>query len=468
MRNAILLLFLFICTNTVCQNRINSYEYWFDGNYSNRQLNGVSPGEMVMLQSSIPTTPVNEGLHVFNIRFRDDSSRYSTTLSQFFYKTGATVSSATTINAYQYWYDNDLSHGSLQNIGPTNPFTLSSGLSTSTLPDGLHLLNIRFRDINNQWSTTVSQFFYKTPSATGSGNNTLTAWQYWFDQQYNQATTISTGAASTLQISTAINTATLTKGLHVFNFRSKDVRNQWSTTISQFVYIQPSASLAQQNRMHKIQYWFDQDIHSATIENLPDQQVVQINEMLNATSLLDGLHILNVGLEDTTGQWSSTVSQFFYKSGRTGITTNVITGYRYWYNQDDASSIVAHPTTRQSQLLLKTSVDMGCLTSGLNILHLQFLDSRGAWSVPLSDSVTVPAYVTAAYRFIGNGNWSDSSNWENNFKPALDLPGCKEIIIDHVVGGICILDIPQYLLKNSKLTVLTGKNLVIPQNLEIK
>jgi c-di-GMP-related signal transduction protein len=50
--------------------------------------------------------------------------------------------------------------------------------------------------------------------------------------------------------------------------------------------------------------------------------------------------------------------------------------------------------------------------------------------------------------------------------PAPDAPGCREIIIDHASGGNCILDIPQHLLKNAKLTVLPNKWLVIPSDIK--
>jgi hypothetical protein len=129
--------------------------------------------------------------------------------------------------------------------------------------------------------------------------------------------------------------------------------------------------------------------------------------------------------------------------------------------------MVFHGVPDQNPFQFNTTIDMGCLTLGANRLHVQFLDKTGLWSTPMTDTITLIS-TQNIYRFTGNGNWSNSSNWLNNSKPALDLPGCKEILIDNTPGGSCILDVPQYLLKNSKITVLAGKKLVIPQNLEIK
>lgn len=216
-----------------------------------------------------------------------------------------------------------------------------------------------------------------------------------------------------------------------------------------------------------MQYWFDNDVSKAQIKPLSTTPVVQVTDMLDANSLPDGLHILHLRFADTVGQWSSTISQFFYKSAAVGVTTNVVSGYRYWFNDEGSGSMVFHNVPEQNPLLLNATIDMGCLTLGANRLHIQFLDKTGLWSTPLTDTISVLS-TQHIYRFTGNGNWSNAANWLNNARPALDVPGCKQIIIDHAVGGTCIVDVPQYLLKNAGITVLPGKTMVIPQTLQMK
>jgi len=525
------------------QNRINSYEYWYNGNYASRQVQSITPVGQYTLNTQLSTASLPQGLHILNLRFRDDSARYSATLSQFFYKATTTAGGTAAINAYQYWFNSDYAGAVSQPVSAAETFALNAPLATASLVSGLHILNLRFRDVNgqwsstlsqffykaeaggqavnnllnawqywfnsdfasaqltaitpaasfqlsepipaaalpaglhllnlrfrdatNKWSSTVSQFFYKTMEATTPGANQVNAWQYWFDADFAQAHTMNIGPAGTVQLSEAIPTATLSNGLHVIHMRFRDNRQQWSSTLSQFAYIVPAIAIGQ-NRMRTMQYWFDDNYAAAANQTLPEQQVVQINEMLSATALPDGLHTLHLRFADTLGQWSSTLSQFFYKSAATGITTNVITGYRYWYNDEDATKMVIHNTEPQSILVLNRAFDMGCLTNGPNRLHLQFLDQKGQWSSALTDTISVTMPPSPIYRFTGNGNWSNAANWANNAKPALDLPGCKEIWIDHMEGGTCVLDVPQFLLKNAKLTVLPGKRFIIPENLDIK
>jgi hypothetical protein len=220
------------------------------------------------------------------------------------------------------------------------------------------------------------------------------------------------------------------------------------------------------NAMSRMQYWFDGDLANAKNMPLPQQKIVQVTQMIDASTMPDGLHLMHLRFADTTGKWSSTISQFFYKSKEAGITNNVITGYRYWFNNATADNIVYHQVSPTNPFNFITVLDMGCLAAGNNRIQLQFRDSAGQWSAPLVDTVNVTPPANKTLRFTGNGNWSNAANWLNNAKPSLDAPSCREIIIDHAVGGSCILDVPQHLLKNAKLTVLPGKLLVIPSDIK--
>ncbi len=466
MRKLFFIWFLFSQSVGWGQNTIRSYEYWFDGSFAVRQQQSVSPVAQYSLNAMISATSLTEGLHSFNLRFKDDSARYSSTMSQFFYKYALGNSPVANINAYQYWFDDNFAGATLQSVAETGTLNLQLALSAASLANGLHLFHLRFKDNSNRWSSVVSQFFYKTVANTG-GTNEMNAYQYWFDNSFNQAQIVAVSPVAQLQLSAALPTAVLANGLHTLNIRFRDKTNQWSSTLSQFVYVNKAAPVAN-NAMGKMQYWFDDHFESATNKAIAVQPIVSVNDLLSTASLPDGLHTLHLRFADTIGQWSSTLSQFFYKSAVSGVTTNVVTGYRFWFNEDDATKMVIHTTPPQNPLLLNTNLDMGCLTVGENRLHLQFKDTNGLWSSALTDTITTSAVPSRTYRFTGNGNWSNAANWLDNAVPALDLPGCKEIVIDHAEGGQCILDVPQFLLKNAKLTILTSKRLIIPQNLEIK
>ena len=74
--------------------------------------------------------------------------------------------------------------------------------------------------------------------------------------------------------------------------------------------------------------------------------------------------------------------------------------------------------------------------------------------------------LPVVYTFIGNGDWSNSNNWDANGVPPPDItPGSEIHINTQVSGGKCILDVP-YEVPNTtntiKLIVYTGNKLVVP------
>ena len=448
-------------TGSTSPVNVNAYQYWFNNGFDAATFQSVGAAASLSLNAPVSTSVLPPGLHLFHIRFRDNRGQWSAVISQFFYKAADPVAGVRKINAYQYWFDNAFNAATLQPVAAVASLSVNAPIAAETLPDGLHLFHIRFRDDLGQWSVPVSQFFYKAEALPAPGTNLVAAYQYWFDNDFMNASTTNVSAISPYQLSANINTNALSGGLHLLHLRFRDQRGQWSSPISQFVYTQGTGS-DKPNAMSRMQYWYGTDIANAKEVALPQQKIVQVSQIIDASAMPDGLHMMHLRFADTAGKWSSTISQFFYKSKEVGITNNVITGYRYWFNDATADNIVYHQVSPTNPFNFITVLDMGCLAGGENRLQLQFRDSAGQWSAPLLDTVDVTPPVNKTFRFTGSGNWSNAANWLNNAKPSLDAPSCREIVIDHAVGGTCILDVPQHLLKNAKLTVLPGKLLVIP------
>lgn len=73
-----------------------------------------------------------------------------------------------------------------------------------------------------------------------------------------------------------------------------------------------------------------------------------------------------------------------------------------------------------------------------------------------------------SYTFTGNGNWSNPANWSGNIIPPTPLPASGIIIINHIAGGNCILNVSQQISVGATLNILTGKNLLVPGTLTIQ
>jgi uncharacterized delta-60 repeat protein len=87
-----------------------------------------------------------------------------------------------------------------------------------------------------------------------------------------------------------------------------------------------------------------------------------------------------------------------------------------------------------------------------------------------NNDLMLTAYRTRelnVYRFTGDGNWTDTSNWHNNAMPPPILPTGGFIFIQPKAGGKCVLNTNQQLQQGSCLVVVAGKNLIVNGNLII-
>lgn len=120
------------------------------------------------------------------------------------------------------------------------------------------------------------------------------------------------------------------------------------------------------------------------------------------------------------------------------------------------------------------------------------INSAGTWTLTINDNVAGDGGVLTAwglninststsgcvtsstplagttYTFTGNGNWNVASNWSSNTIPPSPLPSGAAIVINHAAGGVCTLNVSQTISAGATLTVMTGKNLVVPGTLTIQ
>ncbi|MGG9971865.1 reprolysin-like metallopeptidase [Ferruginibacter sp. SUN002] len=92
--------------------------------------------------------------------------------------------------------------------------------------------------------------------------------------------------------------------------------------------------------------------------------------------------------------------------------------------------------------------------------------SLTGWGIQVCSASTTALDLT--YIFNGNGNWSDASNWVNSSKPPATLIAGSTIVIDPIIGGECLLDIPYTVSPNSTLTVMPEKVFRVPDNFTIQ
>jgi hypothetical protein len=440
------------------QANITGFEYWIDTDLGTKVKVPVTPVKIFTLNAQIPLANIATGLHVFNVRFRDDSARYSGTSSSFFYKAPLS-SGSSSITAFQYWFDENYGAAVSQNISG-NKVTFNQMLNTAGLSTGLHVINIRFKDLLGRWSSPLTHFFYKMPLST-STNPLITGWQYWIDDKYDARVTQTVTGQEVLVLSQMIDMNSLSNGLHAISVRMQDNKGYWGSPLTQFFYKKPVVS-AIGNTITKLQYWFDNDYPTAVTQPVTPEKAPTLQLMPATDALATGLHTLQLRTQDAAGFWSGTISHFFYKPAMQPVIENKITAYRYWVNNDDGRKVSVELAEGVQPLELALMVDLDSLPEGNHTIHFQFKDKKGVWSSVTTDALLVPTFTK--YTFIGNGNWDVAANWENNQIPPAELPAKSEIIINTAPGGQCILNVPQKVLPGARFTVLPGKSITVVGN----
>jgi len=380
MKKLITIFLPFLIAHSLCsQNNINYYEYWFDSNYDDKMETSISPVAQFTLNEYIPTTDLINGLHTFHIRFKDDSARYSSIASQFFYKAAAGDPDGGNISAYEYWFDNNYAEKIFENISPAPTLQLIENFEND-LPVGLHTIHIRFKDGGGLWSSVASQFFYKSSESETSG--TIAAYEYWFDNDYEEKIFENIAPIPNFQLIENFENV-LTVGLHTFHIRFKDSGGLWSSLVSQFFYKASVSGVS--GTIAAYEYWFDSEYADKIYEEIPPQQIFQLNDDISA-DVNTGLHTLHIRFKDTGGLWSSVVSQFFYKAGEGLGETNLIEAYRYWFNDLDSLITTINLPVPVNPYFLVTEINATALDTGYHMIHFQFQDTRNLWSSVVTDS----------------------------------------------------------------------------------
>jgi len=128
---------------------------------------------------------------------------------------------------------------------------------------------------------------------------------------------------------------------------------------------------------------------------------------------------------------------------------------------------VIYKNTRSSVLKIKAIPDTQFTANKIITLNLteggDYLlgDSTSATGTILNDD------NPGIYTFIGNGNFSDTSNWQNGKVPPYQNIIYEQILINPAGTGECILNVPLRIRTGGNITLITGKKFRVNGNLRI-
>jgi len=359
-----------------------AYEYWFDADYVSKVY---VPGPLMYnsyLNTTFQTTGLNTGLHNLHIRFKDNQGQWSSVVSDMFHKLPLSSYGDRKITAYEYWFDNADTARVFQSVTPQKTFLLNAAINADSISIGLHNLHIRYQDDAGQWSSVVSDVFHKLPLSS-YGDRKITAYEYWFDNDYATKVAHSVSPQQTFILNEAINVDSISIGLHNLHIRYQDDAGQWSSVVSDVFHKLPLSSYSDR-KITAYEYWFDNDYATKVAQSVSPQQTFILNSALNVNSLPLGLHNFHIRYKDDSGQWSSVNSEVIFKVGVFSAPTNLITSYRYWFDMNNSAMVNQTLPTPVNPYELVQNIYVGYLPVGNHSIHFQFKDISGQWSSVVS------------------------------------------------------------------------------------
>ena len=278
------------------------------------------------------------------------------------------------ISQLEYWYDGDYGTAMQQTIsGPSVTFT--DLLDVSSLEPGLHTVTFRFQDERGVWGSVLSKFFTYSEEAL-PGIRMVTDVEFWYDGNYASAieTPLTSGASA--DWNSLLDISSLNDGLHTLSYRFKDDRGIWSSPSVRFFRMKEVTGLQQ---IMGLEYWFDDDYANKETSTFPPSSLLNLDEMLDVSSLAEGLHIVNVRLQDESGRWNAPACYYFTNYAEENVVLHQITELEYWFD-NDYTSVQTDPVAVTSLLNIDDQIDVTGLSDGVHVVSCRFRDEFGEWS----------------------------------------------------------------------------------------
>lgn len=180
---------------------------------------------------------------------------------------------------------------------------------------------------------------------------------YWFDEDVGTLSEL-----SQMEGAQAIDVSGLIDGMHTLHCQIED--NLGAVASPQSIVFLKFTKESMVGGVGQLQYWFDDNQIPTSVSSTSGIQ------LLDVSSLLDGLHTVHYQVVDENGKVTPPYSQVFMKiaqySGELSLKTLL-----YWY--DDETEVQTLPITSGVQVL-----DASALLEGLHTLHYQVVCNDGS------------------------------------------------------------------------------------------
>ena len=238
----------------------------------------------------------------------------------FLYLSNLLLAQVPNITNVEYYIDTDPGYGLATNVSVTPGTNLDVSFipDMSALNDGIHLLFIRGKDANNNWSLTTSHAFYK---GFGVLNQTITKVEYFFDSDpgLGNATSLTFNPATEVDIAIDLDVSSLQNGIHRLFVRAQDHAGQWTTTKSH-TFFKGIFSAGNAADITTVEYFIDTDpgVGNGVKVAFTSAAELDLTFDVDLSGLTEECHELFIRAQDENESWSL-INQHSFCIYATGI-----------------------------------------------------------------------------------------------------------------------------------------------------
>ncbi|MGE0021073.1 MAG: PKD domain-containing protein [Draconibacterium sp.] len=311
------------------------------------------------------------------------------------------------IKSWEYWFNADYSTVIRTDIPTSDTFEIDDQIDVSLVGFGLNQISFRFQDETGRWGPLSSAFIVNYPGSGLTIVEKIEYIEYWFDADYKSAVRLEAENTGTLIMEQLIDVSGIDNGLHQLNFRFSDDNGKWSPVSSAFVVVYPGSGIVFIREIKQAEYWFDTNYASSVKTDFSSSDTLRIDELIDVSSLANGLHTVNYRFKDERGIWTPVNSGFFAKFPWSGtVQSSKITEYEYRVEDNSGVAIGGDETTGYTRIKYETPVDTAEIDliidlrekpMGNYIIHFRAKDSRGIWGGLQTREITKQAAPVARF-----------------------------------------------------------------------
>ena len=323
------------------------------------------------------------------------------------------------IDKAEYFLDNDPGFGLGTNIPVPVPSpnitNLQFTVGLGAVSYGFHTLYIRARDVNNRWSLTRMNNFYRLQLNTAALPD-ITKVEYFMDTDpgIGLGTNVPvTPSPNITSMPFTIGLGAVTDGCHMLFVRAKDGNGHWSFSHVKSFY-KLSLGPATLPDITKVEYFFDTDPGTGLGTNVPvtaSPNIANLHFTVGLGAVPAGFHMLFVRAKDGNGRWSFCQVKSFYNLAVNTVTLPNVTRVEYFFDTDpgygQGTSIPVTPSVNITNL--HHTIDVTGMAVGFHTLFVRAKDANGKWTMTeIRNFYKAPVYspvvpqVTKVEYFIDN------------------------------------------------------------------